>query len=177
MYNCEWLGWMAMLRALVVPLFRPQCQNSAMTRVILQVADIVTESGSGLFIMRAPQTSAPRAYPLGWWQTGPGQAILCPLSYFNSPHSSPLISGRLVCVWLRLSSRFSNWILDTHVTNYLFVLGLLLKFLLTFTLLSWLVIVSSKNWFQISLLRVWFMSTPQYWLWKHFQSSFFHASV
>lgn len=177
MCNSEWFRWMAMLRDKVFPLFSPQCQNYAMTHVIVHVADSVTESSSGPFIMGAPQTSATRASSLGRWQKGPGQAILCPLSYFNSPHSSPLISGRLVCVWLRLSSRFSNWILDTHVTNYLFVLGLLLKFLLTFTLLSWLVIVSSKNWFQISLLRVWFMSTPQYWLWKHFQSSFFHASV
>ena len=75
---------MAMLRDKVFPLFSPQCQNYAMTHVIVHMADSVTESSSGPFIMGGPQTSATRASPLGRWQKGPGQAILCPLSCFNS---------------------------------------------------------------------------------------------
>ena len=68
---------------------------SAMTSVIVRVADSVTESSSGKFIMETPQTSGtgllpPPPFPAGQWQTDLGQAALCP-----GP-CSPLLSTPLL---------------------------------------------------------------------------------
>lgn len=51
---------------------------SAMTSVIVQVADSVTESSSGKFIMETPQTSGTGPLPTGQWQTDLRQVTLCP---------------------------------------------------------------------------------------------------
>lgn len=65
---------------------------SAVTSVIVQVADSVTESSSGKFIMETPQTSGTGPLPVGQWQTDLGQVTLC-------PHPcSPLLSTPLLTV-------------------------------------------------------------------------------
>lgn len=62
-----------------------------MTSVIVRVADSVTESSSGKFIMETPQTNGTGPpLPAGQWQTDLGQAALCP-----GP-CSPLLSSPLL---------------------------------------------------------------------------------
>lgn len=63
---------------------------SVMTSVIVQVADSVTESSSGKFIMETPQTSGTGPLPTGQWQTDLRQATLCPWP------CSPLLSTPLL---------------------------------------------------------------------------------
>lgn len=63
---------------------------SAMTSVIVRVADSVTESSSGKFIMETPQTSGTGPLPAGQWQTDLIQETLCPQP------CSPLLSTPLL---------------------------------------------------------------------------------
>lgn len=77
---------------------------SAVTSVIVQVADSVTESSSGKFIMDTPQTSGTGPLLVGQWQTDLVQATLCPRP------CSPLLFTPLLtapCSLLLLGS--SNW--------------------------------------------------------------------
>lgn len=78
---------------------------SAMTSVIVQVADSVTESSSGIFIMETPQTSGTGPLPAAQWRTDLGQAALCPRPCF------PLLSTPLLttlCSLLFLCSSVSG---------------------------------------------------------------------
>lgn len=87
---------------------------SAVTSVIVQVADSVTESSSGKFIMETPQTSGTGPLPAGQWQTDLGQATLCPRPC--SPLlSTPLLTtpGSLLLLGRFVSDRLS---LYTHCT-------------------------------------------------------------